>query len=230
MRFDETRKGWGDVGGLHGGARRRGTTRFRPSTWSCCPRLHGSKKKLRDKILAMTRVPSTFDHGGRLQCLYHVSRRAGRRRRVDGVASTRRRGARASRRSHSARWPPTPTHTQATARRSTRCARALAMGQYGHNNQPKPSCSGCWGCSAIGATRTSLNPEVIDRAYGVDFYAGDEDNGEMGAWFVLAALGLFSVSPASPDFDHALGRALFEKVSLHVPGRPVLGDFGCSSR
>ena len=26
----------------------------------------------------------------------------------------------------------------------------------------------------------------------MDYYAGDEDNGEMGAWFVLAALGLFS--------------------------------------
>ena len=54
----------------------------------------------------------------------------------------------------------------------------------------------------------------------MDFYAGDEDNGEMGAWFVLAALGLFSVSPASPDY--VLGTPLFEKVSLHVPGRAVL--------
>jgi putative alpha-1,2-mannosidase len=36
---------------------------------------------------------------------------------------------------------------------------------------------------------------VLDRAYGMDFYAGDEDNGEMGSWYVLSALGLYSVAP-----------------------------------
>ena len=35
----------------------------------------------------------------------------------------------------------------------------------------------------------------MNRAYGLDFYAGDEDNGEMGSWFVLSALGLYSIVP-----------------------------------
>ena len=30
--------------------------------------------------------------------------------------------------------------------------------------------------------------------------AGDEDNGEMGAWYVLSALGLFSTTPGTPDY------------------------------
>ena len=33
---------------------------------------------------------------------------------------------------------------------------------------------------------------VLERAYGRDFYAGDEDNGEQGAWYVLSSLGLYS--------------------------------------
>ena len=34
--------------------------------------------------------------------------------------------------------------------------RALAMGQYGHNNQPSHHhVCGCWGCSAIEVTRTA---------------------------------------------------------------------------
>ena len=98
--------------------------------------------------------------------------------------------------------------------------RALAMGQYGHNNQPSHHVLWLLGLLGYRSDQDKLIREVIDRAYGVDFYAGDEDNGEMGAWFVLAALGLFSVSPASPDY--VLGTPLFEKVSLHVPGRPVL--------
>ena len=39
----------------------------------------------------------------------------------------------------------------------------------------------------------------MDHGYGTDFYAGDEDNGEQGAWYVLSALGLFSASPGSAD-------------------------------
>jgi hypothetical protein len=98
--------------------------------------------------------------------------------------------------------------------------RALAMGQYGHNNQPSHHVLWLLGLLGYRSDQDKLIREVIDRAYGVDFYAGDEDNGEMGAWFVLAALGLFSVSPASPDY--VIGMPLFDKVSLHVPGRPVL--------
>ena len=37
---------------------------FPPFDVELLSRLHGSKQKLRDKVLAMTRVPSTFDHGG----------------------------------------------------------------------------------------------------------------------------------------------------------------------
>jgi len=35
----------------------------------------------------------------------------------------------------------------------------------------------------------------MNHAYGTDFYAGDEDNGEMGSWFVLSALGLYAAAP-----------------------------------
>ena len=67
MRFDETR--WGD-GYTEGSPWHHS---FPPFDVELLSRLHGSKEKLRDKILAMTRVPSTFDHGGHLQCLYHVA-------------------------------------------------------------------------------------------------------------------------------------------------------------
>ena len=77
MRFDETR--WGD-GYTEGSPWHHS---FPPFDVELLSRLHGSKEKLREKILQMTHVPSTFDHGGRLQCLYQ--------RRVDGARPPRRR-------------------------------------------------------------------------------------------------------------------------------------------
>ena len=41
---------------------------------------------------------------------------------------------------------------------------------------------------------------VMHKAYGRDFYSGDEDNGEMGAWYVLAALGLYEPAPGVCSF------------------------------
>ena len=99
--------------------------------------------------------------------------------------------------------------------------RALAMGQYGHNNQPSHHI--LWLLHLCG--RADLGNKyvrrVIDDAYMVDAYSGDEDNGEMGSWFVLAALGLFSVSPGSEDY--VLGGPLFDRVTISgIPGRPAL--------
>lgn len=56
--------------------------------------------------------------------------------------------------------------------------RALAMGQYGHNNQPSHHILYLFALLGDAATTQSTVRAVMDRAYGRDFYAGDEDNGE----------------------------------------------------
>jgi putative alpha-1,2-mannosidase len=55
--------------------------------------------------------------------------------------------------------------------------------------------------------------DVLERGYGVEHYAGDEDNGEMGAWYVLSALGLFEPAPGT-DYGYALGSPLFRRVAI----------------
>ena len=90
--------------------------------------------------------------------------------------------------------------------------RAGAMGQYGHNNQPCHHI--LWLFAQLGE-RTSTEKyvrQIQERAYGADFFAGDEDNGEQGAWFVLSALGLFSTTPGTPDL--VLGSPLFKHVVI----------------
>ena len=60
--------------------------------------------------------------------------------------------------------------------------RALAMGQYGHNNQPSHHILYLFAVLGDPATTQSAVRTVMERAYGRDFYAGDEDNGEQVWW------------------------------------------------
>lgn len=91
--------------------------------------------------------------------------------------------------------------------------RAGAMGQYGHNNQPSHHLLYLFALLGERHTTEKFVREVMDRAYGEDFYAGDEDNGELGAWFVLSALGLYSVTPGTSDY--VLGSPVFHHVRIN---------------
>jgi predicted alpha-1,2-mannosidase len=88
-------------------------------------------------------------------------------------------------------------------------ARAVAMGQYAHNNQPAHHILFLFAMLGDRVTTEQSVRAIMDRAYGVEHFAGDEDNGEMGSWYVLSALGLFETVPgstkyvfASPVFRH----------------------------
>ena len=47
-------------------------------------------------------------------------------------------------------------------------------------------------------------------------YPGDEDNGEMSAWYAFASLGLYPLRMGSPDY--AIGSPLFGRAELDVGG------------
>merc|ERR1739845_180774 len=53
---------------------------------------------------------------------------------------------------------------------------------------------------------------------GADMYPGDEDNGSMGAWFIMNMLGIYPLSPASGNY--VIGSPMFANVTLAVPGAP----------
>ncbi|MES2453948.1 MAG: GH92 family glycosyl hydrolase [Bacteroidota bacterium] len=61
---------------------------------------------------------------------------------------------------------------------------------------------------------------IIDRYYGFDLanaYLGDEDQGQMSAWFVMAALGLFQTDGGcSADPVYEIGSPLFPKVTIDL--------------
>ena len=46
-------------------------------------------------------------------------------------------------------------------------------------------------------------------------YAGNDDCGEMSAWYVFSAMGFYPVNPASGEYS--LGTPLFDSCTLHLP-------------
>jgi len=64
---------------------------------------------------------------------------------------------------------------------------------------------------------------ILDRYYGYglsDAYLGDEDQGQMSAWFIMASLGLFQTDGGCRvDPIYEIGSPLFEKVEIDLGGR-----------
>lgn len=64
---------------------------------------------------------------------------------------------------------------------------------------------------------------IIDRYYGsgiANAYLGDEDQGQMSAWFVMAAIGLFQTDGgASAQPVYEIASPLYEKVEIDLGGR-----------
>jgi predicted alpha-1,2-mannosidase len=94
-------------------------------------------------------------------------------------------------------------------------------GQYSHNNQPVHHMLYMFGASdtaGFSGACAAKGQEYLRRAQlelyapGVDMFAGDDDNGQMGAWFVLSSIGLYSLSPGSEEY--VFGSPLFERVSI----------------
>jgi putative alpha-1,2-mannosidase len=55
---------------------------------------------------------------------------------------------------------------------------------------------------------------VMDEMYSPYGFAGDEDNGEMAAWYVLSSLGLFPLCPGHPSWT--IGSPLFKRATIKL--------------
>lgn len=47
-----------------------------------------------------------------------------------------------------------------------------------------------------------------------DGYCGDEDNGQTSAWYVMSALGFYSVCPGTDEY--VLGAPLFRNAKIYL--------------
>jgi len=95
-------------------------------------------------------------------------------------------------------------------------AKGTSFGQYAHSNQPVHGL--LWYPAALGSsewTKTQVE-RVMRGLYSPENLPGDEDNGEMSAWYVLAAMGAFPLCPGSGQMVSAPCR-IFDQVVLGQP-------------
>jgi len=89
-------------------------------------------------------------------------------------------------------------------------------GQYAHGNQPIQHMPYLYAFTDQPWKTQKWVRSIMNDLYKPtpDGYCGDEDNGQMSAWYVLSALGFYSVTPGHPSY--VLGSPLFKKATLNL--------------
>ena len=95
---------------------------------------------------------------------------------------------------------------------------ACRMGQYAHGNQPVHHVLYLYNYAGQPWKGARRIRNVVDTLYGPgpDGLCGDEDNGQMSAWYLFSVLGFYPVSPGHPSY--VIGSPRFTKVTLDLPG------------
>jgi predicted alpha-1,2-mannosidase len=90
------------------------------------------------------------------------------------------------------------------------------MGQYAHGNQPVQHVPYLYNYAGQPWKTQKRVRTIMDKLYKAtpDGYCGDEDNGQMSAWYVFSAMGFYPVCPGANDY--ALGSPLFNKITLNL--------------
>ena len=91
---------------------------------------------------------------------------------------------------------------------------AAQMGQYAHVNEPCHHVLYFYDYAGQ-PWKTQFNVRrVMDELYGPDGMVGDEDTGQMSAWYVFNAAGFYPFCPGNPVY--LLGSPLFTQTTLHL--------------
>ncbi len=93
---------------------------------------------------------------------------------------------------------------------------------YNHGNQPNLHISWLFNFSGKPYLSQKWVRAILDEFYGLEGihgygYGQDEDQGQLGAWYVISALGLFDVkglTEINPKFQ--IGAPLFDKVTINL--------------
>ncbi len=88
------------------------------------------------------------------------------------------------------------------------------MGQYAHGNQPIQHMIYLYSYAGQPWKTQYWARQIMDRLYNSTEkgYPGDEDQGGMSSWYILNALGLYSVCPGTDEY--VLGSPLFPKATI----------------
>ncbi|MGH9345398.1 MAG: GH92 family glycosyl hydrolase, partial [Terriglobia bacterium] len=93
---------------------------------------------------------------------------------------------------------------------------AVNFGQYAQSNQPVHHLLYIFAVAGRPDRTQYWARRVMAELYSHDVFPGDEDTGSMAAWFLLGAMGFYSLCPGKAEY--VAGSPLFDRVTLRLPG------------
>src|SRR5574344_503464 len=90
------------------------------------------------------------------------------------------------------------------------------IGQYVHGNEPSHHIAYLYDYAGLPRKTQQRVAQIMRTMYNTSSsgYAGNDDCGEMSAWYVFSAMGFYPVNPASNEY--AIGTPLFDKCIIHL--------------
>jgi len=103
---------------------------------------------------------------------------------------------------------------------NSRTFKYSSLREVAHGNQPNMQAAYLFNYSQMPWETQRWSREIMDVYYGAtpeDGYQGDEDEGQMSAWFAMSALGLFEMDGGtSPKPIYEIGSPLFERMVIQL--------------
>lgn len=96
------------------------------------------------------------------------------------------------------------------------------IGQYAHGNEPSHHIAYLYNTAGIPHKTQEKVKQILDELYhnAPDGLSGNEDCGQMSAWYILSSMGFYPVCPG--DARYVIGYPLFEKVRLTMGNGKIL--------
>ena len=93
------------------------------------------------------------------------------------------------------------------------------VGQYAHGNEPSHHVAYLYTCAGEPWKTQKYVAHIMNNLYNdtSSGYAGNDDCGEMSAWYIFGALGFYPVNPASGEY--IIGTPMLEEATIHLPDR-----------
>ena len=90
------------------------------------------------------------------------------------------------------------------------------IGQYAHGNEPSHHIPYLYNYAGAPRKTQALVDHILRTLYHNDpnGLSGNEDVGQMSAWYALSAMGFYSFCPGRPVYE--IGRPIFDKVTIHL--------------
>ncbi|MDE7116137.1 MAG: GH92 family glycosyl hydrolase [Muribaculaceae bacterium] len=91
------------------------------------------------------------------------------------------------------------------------------IGQYAHGNEPSHHVAYLYNYIGKPEKTRRMVKHIMSTLYNNNYngYAGNDDCGEMSAWYVFSAMGFYPVNPASGEYS--IGIPLFDECIIHLP-------------